>query len=127
MAHEQHPNPNPHDDPSTVGVIVVGLVGVLIFVAFVIAIVAMYDGTKDDIAAQTELAGPSKLLAQLNAAQEQAISQPRVIDAEKGVYGISIDRAIKLVAEDLAGQAESTSPAKRAADARSSAERTESP
>ena len=102
MSHGEHPNPNPHDDPSSSSVLLIGIVGSAIFVATVIMVAALTMQVQNDAADDPGLHAPPAGVALLDDQQETTLRSPYAwIDKEKNIVHVPIDRAMTLVADDL--------------------------
>lgn len=108
MAHDEHPNPNPQDDPSSAPVAYVTLLTSLIVVVMIIGAAALaYQFESrfgDERAAGNQGLGSEALLtvSELNASQQAALHAPAQIDTENGTATIPIDDAMEQVRKELA-------------------------
>ncbi len=104
MAHDEHPNPNPQDDPAASPVLLTGVLGSFIVVAIVIGVAALVFDTQQQLTRQRVYDAPAEQVESLRAQQAAQLSSYRLIDREKGVWGIPIDRAMELTVRELAAQ-----------------------
>lgn len=75
----------------------------LSIVAFVIILVLLTDyfiSAESEIIYETQLQPESVNLKDLLAEEEEVLTTYKILDAEKGVYRIPIDRAMKLLSEN---------------------------
>lgn len=103
MSHAaEHPNPNPHDDPSAQPLVFVTVIGVIIFLATVFFVAAATWQFKQTTVDEVFTDVPNTAVAELNSQQTQSITgAPRWIDPAGGKVAIPIDRAIQLVEAEL--------------------------
>lgn len=78
----------------------VTIIGVVLIVAAVAFLSEYFQYTKENIIYETVLSPESKRLRDLRAREDETLNSYSVIDAEKGIYRIPIDRAMELVANE---------------------------
>lgn len=110
--HEEHPNPNPQDDPSAVPLITVGVVGALTTVVLIVFLTALVYRTHDQLTRERVFAGEIAKVKSHYAAQEAELHSAHEMTQKPGVYRIPIERAMELVTQELAAEA-ATRPASR--------------
>lgn len=103
LAHD-HPNPNPHDDPSVGPIAFYGLAGSLVFVAIVIWLAALVFSTQSELTAERVYRAEAQELVDLKSRQLANIHAYKIVDKSKGVVAIPIDRAMQIVAKELAAE-----------------------
>ena len=102
MAHE-HPNPNPHDDPSAGPLFYVAVISTILFVATVFALTALYFQAENSEVARQQYQTAIGT-AESNRTNQEVIlnSGPIWTDKDAGVVQVPIDVAKKVVARELA-------------------------
>ncbi len=111
MDHE-HPNPNPHDDPSAGPLFYVTIISTILFVATVFAIAALYFqveiGETNRQQYQTAIG-----TAESNRANQEVIlnTGPLWTDKAAGTVQVPIETAKQVVARELAGGGTGLPPA----------------
>jgi hypothetical protein len=81
-------------------VIIIGVSSVILLVLSIILIDQYFIATKERLVEEMVLSPQSTALRELRAREEEALNSYRVIDAEKGIYQIPIDRAMELIANE---------------------------
>jgi hypothetical protein len=111
---------NNHDDVNTPVIAAIGLVAVLLLVAFVLFLQVVY--YQADAWQEEEKVIPQqpRELIDLQTRQQVILASYRWVDAKKGTVAIPIDRAMTLVLADLAHGGQ---PAKKAAGDKKGADR----
>ncbi len=112
MAHDEHPNPNPHDDPAASRVLLTGILGSFIVVAIAIGVAALVFDTQQRLTEQRVYDAPSEQVELLRSQQTAQLGSYRIVDREKGIWGIPIRRAMELTARELAVQTPAPAGAK---------------
>lgn len=111
MGSHEHPNPNKQDDPSATPIVMVSVVGILIVVAIVIALAGLYYRTESRFVAERVYADTTNPYRTMLEQQRAALSAPPTwVDRENRIARIPIDRAITLVARELAAPPPRPSP-----------------
>ena len=77
-----------------------GIGGVVIIVVILIVLVQYFTSVKDAAYEEMVLRPESTALRELRARETEELGSYKLLDAEKGVYRIPIDRAIDLMAEE---------------------------
>jgi hypothetical protein len=104
---------NNHDDVNTPVIAAIGLVAVLLLVAFVLFLQVLYYRADAQQEAEKVIAQPPVELINLQTQQQAKLASYAWVDAKKGTVAIPIDRAMTLV---LADPARGEPKAKKAAD-----------
>lgn len=99
----EHPNPNPHDDPTAAPLWSGTLISTVLFVISFIAVAALYY-YQEGRYRQGYYDEPRAAVGQLQAAQDVEIGQYRWTDKEKKSFGIPIQQAMLLVATELSAE-----------------------
>ena len=94
------------NDPNVVTVALVGVFGVIISLAVIIALQTLYYQAKDQAVRDVNLGVPVEL-SRMRAEQTEAISSYRWKDEQGGVVAIPIERAMELAVTELADGASS--------------------
>ncbi len=79
---------------------IVSLVSVFVIVVAIVALQNYYVATQEALTEELVLRPESSALRELRARETSELSSYGVIDQEKGVYRIPIERAMKLLAEE---------------------------
>jgi hypothetical protein len=79
----------------------VGLLSVILTIDAVVGLQALYYWQLDQVETSDELYRPSAKLKVLLADQQKRLTDYRVVDVKKGTVAIPIDRAMKLVVNEL--------------------------
>ena len=87
-------------DINAVKVIGYSVAGVLILVVILVLLNDYFLINKDEIVYQTNLKPVSSELRDLRSWENDVLSNYKVLDAEKGVYQIPVERAMQLMAEE---------------------------
>lgn len=118
MTHEAHanPNPNPHDDPAPEPLFDVATISIIVFIAIVIMVTALYF-QEDTRYLEQQYASGLATRQLFNQQDEQLATGLGWIDKNKGIAEIPIDDAMKIVAHELAAGKTGLPP--QAAEARS--------
>ncbi|HEX7343543.1 MAG TPA: hypothetical protein VF398_04725 [bacterium] len=91
-------------DTSARGILIVALISVVIVVLSVILTNELFIATREELVDEMVLKPESAALRDLRAREAAVLFSYEVLDAEKGVYRIPIDRAMKLMAEEAYAQ-----------------------
>lgn len=87
------------DDPNVATVAYVGLVGIILLFALIVALQAMYYNFEQaELTVKTQNPMPV-VLSDLRAEQQQALADYHWVDREKGVVGLPIEEAMQRVAD----------------------------
>ena len=81
-------------------VIGISLVSIIVFVLILILLSDYFIATQSEITYETQLQPVSVMLDEILGEEEEILTTYKVLDAEKGVYRIPIERAIKLLSEN---------------------------
>lgn len=109
MSHDEHPNPNPHDDPTARPLLIGTAVGVVVFVASFMALVAFYERQEPEFEREAYYEQPVVKVLQSRAEQETNIGSFGK-NQETGELLIPIDRAMRIVARELTEEQADTRP-----------------
>jgi hypothetical protein len=93
----------------------VGLLSVILMIDAVVGLQALYYWQLDQVETSEELYSRPAKLETLLTDQQKLLTDYRVLDAKKGIVAIPIDRAMKLVVDDLSQQRGATAAPKRGA------------
>jgi hypothetical protein len=80
----------------------VGLLSVILTIDAVVGLQALYYWQLDRLETSDELYRPPAKLASLLAAQQKQLTEYRMVDAKMGTVAIPIERAMRLVVDELA-------------------------
>jgi hypothetical protein len=86
-------------DAAMKGLITVAVVALVIVVVAVFAVYQLFIATREQIVDEVVLRPESVALRELRAREEAILNSYDVVDAQKGVYRIPIERAMTLTAE----------------------------
>jgi hypothetical protein len=81
-------------------IIAIGVVSIVLLVVILIFIDLIFISTKEKLVEEMVLSPQSLALRELRAKEDEALNSYRVLDAEKGVYRIPIERAVELIAAE---------------------------
>jgi len=81
-------------------VIGISLVFIIVFVFILVLLSDYFIATKSEITYETQLQPVSVTLKEILTEEEEILTTYKILDAEKGVYRIPIDQAIKLLSEN---------------------------
>ena len=81
-------------------VIGISLVSIIVFVFILVLLSDYFIATESEITYETQLQPVSVMLKEILAEEEEILTTYKILDAEKGVYRIPIDQAIKLLSEN---------------------------
>jgi len=84
-------------DINVKAIVVVAILSVLLLVAFVVLLDDYFVYTSQKELYTRELSVPSKDLLQLNKKENEELHSYKLLDQQKGIYQIPIDRAMQLV------------------------------
>jgi hypothetical protein len=87
-------------DPNTPLTVVVGLVGAILLFVAIVFLQAIFRHAEDAELARKVTSAPAAELESLRAEQLGRLNGYRVVDPQKGVVAIPIDRAMELVARE---------------------------
>ena len=91
-----------YDDVKTTNIAYIGFMSVIVTVIIILLLQVLYFQTRlDQAAAEEATAGPPNELANLTATQQTALTRVEVVDREKGVVTVGIQRAMDLVISEL--------------------------
>jgi hypothetical protein len=97
---EEHANGYEKRDANLKWIVGTAIVGVVIVVAVAIFLNEYFIFSKDKLVYETVLSPESKALRDLRAREDELLNSYGVIDREKGIYRIPIDRAMKVLADE---------------------------
>ena len=80
-------------------VIGISLLSIVIFVVIIVFLTDYFISEESKIVYETQLQPESVNLKDLQAEEEEILTTYKILDAEKGIYRIPIERAINLLAE----------------------------
>ncbi len=86
-------------DAAITGLIAVAVVSLVIVVVAVFAVYQLFIASREQIVDEVVLRPESAVLRELRAREEAVLNSYDVVDAQKGIYRIPIERAMKLMAE----------------------------
>jgi hypothetical protein len=89
------------DDPSTIPIVVIGLVGALLVLLMVIVLETLYYAAQRQEEYRKMVAPPAEELSHLRADQQERLNSYRWVDQAKGVVAIPIERAMELETRSL--------------------------
>jgi len=92
-----------HDDPNTPNTAFVSAAFVVVLVAAVVALQAHYENKVKEFSLEKTTDRSPRELLENRAAQQAMIDRYEWVDREAGVVAIPVDRAMDLVASELAG------------------------
>ncbi len=91
-----------YDDVKTTNIAYIGFMSVIVTVIIILLLQVLYFQTRlNQAAAEEATAGPPTELANLTATQQTALTRVEVVDREKGVVTVGIQRAMDLVISEL--------------------------
>ncbi len=103
-ATHDEPQGTPQDDPSAVPTAYVTAIMVVVFVITVIGLQAYFGRVRSE-ERETKLVAPEvQALAAFRAEQDARISGYRAVAPDSGIVGLPIDRAMQLVAQEMAAR-----------------------
>ncbi len=102
LQHGEHPHAYDRRDPNYKILLPFSFISFLLFIAIVLGVVQYYDIFREDMIQERVLGPDSRELQSLLARQNQELKSYEVLDKEKGVVRIPIERAMELVAADAA-------------------------
>jgi hypothetical protein len=86
----------------------VGLLSVVLTIDAVVGLQALYYWQLDRLETSDDLYRPPANLETLLAAQQKLLTEYRMVNAQKGIVVVPIDRAMKLVVDELSRQGSAT-------------------
>jgi hypothetical protein len=81
-------------------VIAYGVGAIIVLVILIVFALDFFASTREEIIYEAVLKPESALLRDLRARETEELNSYGVLDAQKGIYRIPIDRAMKLMAEE---------------------------
>jgi len=81
-------------------VITIAVISIAILVVSIILIEQYFIATKERLVEEVVLSPQSVALRELRAREDETLNSYRVVDAQKRIYQIPIDRAMELIAEE---------------------------
>ena len=81
-------------------VIIFSFVGVVILAAILLFLYNYYLAEKEELVYEQQLKPESVSLRELRSTEEETLTSYKVLNAEKGIYQIPVDRAMQLLAEE---------------------------
>ena len=87
-------------DVSLSKVVLYGLLGIIVLVIALIFVMDYFTAVKEEIVYESVLKPESTTLGELQARETEELNSYKLLDAEKKIYRIPIDRAKKLMADE---------------------------
>jgi hypothetical protein len=81
-------------------IIIIGVVSIILLVFSLYLVNALFVATKERLVQEMVLAPQSVTMRELRARENEILNSYRVIDAERGIYQIPVDRAMELIANE---------------------------
>src|SRR5262245_60319514 len=104
MGHDEHPNPNPMDDPSAPPLVLGAILGVVLTLVTIVGTAALYFRSEQRLERQAGDNAAAPLANRIQAEQRtQLASGVDWIDKSKGVVGVPIDMAMQMVVKEHGG------------------------
>lgn len=114
MTHDPHDHTPTGDDPDSPTILYFGTVGAIVVVVSILALAALNAHRESVEFAVKAEAGTTPMARELRNAQASTLARYRWLDREKGVVGLPIDRAIRLVVEERGAPRPFAAPATQA-------------
>ncbi|UCD94465.1 MAG: hypothetical protein JSU69_12015 [Candidatus Zixiibacteriota bacterium] len=87
-------------DVSLIKVILYGVLGIIVLVIALIFIIDYFTAVKEDIVYESVLKPESAALSELQAREIEELNNYKLLDADKEIYRIPIERAKRLLADE---------------------------
>jgi hypothetical protein len=87
-------------DVNAIRVLIYSVVGVFILAAILLFLYNYFLAEKEEMVFEEQLKPQSVQLRDLRAHEEEMLTTYKLLDADKGIYRIPIDRAMQLIAEE---------------------------
>lgn len=87
-------------DISAVRVMAFGILGVLLMVIIIVVIAGIFTKTSEKLVEEMVLKPQSVAIRELRAREAEELNSYKLLDPQKGVYRIPIDRAIEIMADE---------------------------
>ena len=81
-------------------IIAYSAIGVIILAAIIVILYNYFIAEKEEIVYEQTLKPESSLIRDIRAKEEEALNSYKLLDPQRGIYQIPIDRAMQLVAEE---------------------------
>jgi hypothetical protein len=81
-------------------IILFGILGVVLIVIMLVFITQLFSTTSERMVEEMVLRPQSTAIRELRARETEELNSYKLLDAQKGIYQIPIDRAIKLMADE---------------------------
>ena len=81
-------------------IIGVAIASITILVIIIIVLIDIFKIQKENVVYDSVLSQESKQLVELRAYEHETLNNYKLLDAEKGIYQIPIDRAMQLLAKE---------------------------
>jgi len=98
----RRPDVKKAEDVNTPMIALVGILGAILLFVVTIGIEAWIRSHQEEENYRKVISPPNEELSQLQAKQLESINGYRMVDTQKNIVAIPIDRAMELVVEDLA-------------------------
>ena len=98
-----------HDDPNTPPTAYISAAFVVVLIAVVVALQGYYGRVSSEVENEKVVEQSSKELADHRAEQQERLGRYESTDPDAGLVTIPVDRAMEIVAEELAGNGGSVS------------------
>lgn len=80
-------------------IVIIAVISIFILVILIVLLNDFFIIQKEDIVYKTVLSQTSQELIELRKVEFERLNQYKIIDAQKGIYQIPIDRAMQLISE----------------------------
>jgi len=87
-------------DVNSLKIILYSILSVFILAAILLFLYNYFLAEKEEMVFEEQLKPQSVLLRDLRAHEEEVLTTYKLLDTEKGIYRIPIDRAMQLIAEE---------------------------
>ncbi len=96
------------DDVDTPAIAIVGIIGAILLFVIIVGILAWYRWYEAKELQTKVISQRYEQLAKAEADQLETLNSYRMVDPEKGIVSVPIDRAMQLVVQDIAASATQT-------------------
>jgi len=87
-------------DVNLAKVLIYGLLGIAVLVVIVFFVLDYFTAASEEAIYEAQLKPESVALRELRAREDEELNSYAVLDAQKGIYRIPIERAMELIAEE---------------------------
>jgi len=87
-------------DINAARIIVYSVAGIIILTLILILLYNYFLSEKEEIVYETQLKPESVLIRDIRASEEETLTSYKLLDVQRGIYQIPIDRAMQLIAEE---------------------------